>query len=182
MKIGSGADRVYRTQPLRMVDALRIAEKGAIGLTDDGSKTMDIHHVDHRRSRNRGGANGLSFNFTGHYDSMRQRFGPHMENGFAGENILIARDSILSPDAFDRAQVIIESAATGAQIHLIDVFDAAPCEPFARFAVGDKEHGADLKATLQFLDNGQRGFYATLPKHTPETVIRTGDRVYIATS
>lgn len=178
MKTGSGADRIYRTSPLRTVNALRLTEKGVIGLTDDGQELIDVHHVDHRRSRNRGGANGLSFNFTGHYESMRQQFGPHMENGSAGENILIARDNILTPNDFTSEQIVIESATTGQQIRLIDVFDAAPCEPFARFAAAEKEHSAALKATLQFLDNGRRGFYATASRHASETLIHTGDRVY----
>ncbi len=179
MKTGSGADRIYRTKPLRQINALRITDKGVFGLTNDDQEVMDVHHVDHRASRNRGGANGLSFNFTGHYESMRQRFGEHIEDGFAAENILIARDGVLPPETFASEQVVIESATTGEQIRLIDVFDAAPCEPFARFAVGEKEHGADLKATLQFLDNGRRGFYATLPRRQQNAVIRMGDKVYV---
>lgn len=181
MKTGSGTDRVYRTKPLRQMNAIRITEKGIVGIADDGGEIIDVHHVDHRRSRNRGGANGISFSFTGHYESMRQRFGPHMQNGFAGENILIARNEMLTPDDFASEQIVIQSAKSGVQTRLIDVFDAAPCEPFARFAAGEKEHGAALKATLQFLDNGRRGFYATLPKHTPETLVRRGDKVYVVT-
>jgi hypothetical protein len=57
---------------------------------------------------------------------------------------------------------------------------AAPCAPFSRFALSLDVHALPemIKETLQFLDNGVRGFLAQLDGDEAE--IQVGDAVFIA--
>jgi len=56
LKTGDSASRVYHPAPLLVVDALRLTSFGAYGLNGDGAEIMDVHHVNHRQSRNNGNA------------------------------------------------------------------------------------------------------------------------------
>lgn len=63
-------------------------------------------------------------------------------------------------------------------IALDSVIVAAPCAPFSTYALRQPDAPpAALKATLQFLDHGTRGFYCQFSGETPAT-IALGDRVY----
>ena len=74
LKRGEKPYRWYDPTPIRQVERLLVDERGATGLAD-GDKILDVHHVDHPRSRNHGRASGLSVGFTAHYGAMRARFG-----------------------------------------------------------------------------------------------------------
>ncbi|MBC7872137.1 MAG: hypothetical protein H7Y09_14925 [Chitinophagaceae bacterium] len=177
LKMGEATQRLYNPIPLLVVDALRLTSMGAFGLTADGGEIMDIHHVNHRQSRNNGNANGLSFNFTSHYAKMRERFGSHLTDGIAAENILIEYDQIMTqPEIGDR--LIIQNATTNDITILYEVIDAPPCAPFACFAAKQTLEGQPMKEALQFLDVGIRGFYMTLTSEQ-DAIVQAGDKVFI---
>lgn len=178
LKQGATGFRYYDPSPLRTVDRLQIDQGGVLGFEGD-TPWPDIHHADHPASKFRG-HNGLSVNVTGHYAAMRERFGPHLTDGIAGENILI--DAAAFPFAGDGAGLLVIRAANGFQTVLGELSVAAPCEPFSRFALDldVRPPAAMMKDTLQFLDGGRRGFYATLtpqPSDQVPAAIHLGDQV-----
>lgn len=172
----TGSPRIYSTTPIKRVDGLRLTPRGVMGLMDDGAEIMDVHHVDHRQSRNRGNANGISINFTGHYAQMRARFGPHLVDGCAGENILIECERIWTLAELG-GRLALEHADNGAITYLVDILDAPPCVEFSRFA-SNAQSPETIKAALQFLDHGMRGFYVTANNSTG-LIVRPGDKLYI---
>jgi hypothetical protein len=158
LKPGEGNARVYTPAPLLAVPALHLTRSGALGPAPDGGWLLDVHHADHPSSRSRGD-NALSFSFTSHYAAMRGRFGAHLGDGIAGENLLVDALEIIDLKSVCRG-VAVRSAATGALLTLVDVVPAPPCAPFARFALGGGGDAVEeTKAALQFLLGGMRGFY-----------------------
>lgn len=177
LKVGENPRR-YDPAPLRAVSALQITPAGVAALGEDGSCLVDVHSQDHPASKNVRGINGVSFGFTAHYARMRERFGPHLINGIAGENILIATDRNYAEDGFTRGLIV--AGEDGRQLLLNSVVVAAPCVEFTRFALrfpNDAKPDRTVTEGLQFLHNGTRGFYATLA--SPPQTIRVGDRVYL---
>ncbi|MGH2591954.1 MAG: hypothetical protein ACRDGG_00390, partial [Anaerolineae bacterium] len=112
---------------------------------------------------------------------MRERFGDHLTDGCAGENILIKTgESLWLSDL--RRGVVIRCRAAGADLWLGDILVAQPCVEFSRYALRmpqAKNSSAALKQALQFLEHGTRGFYATPSNHGEPLVISIGDRVYL---
>jgi hypothetical protein len=157
--------------------ALSVSAAGVLGLGENGETIVDVHHRDHPASKNRGGENGISLGFTGHYQEMRQRFGQHLADGIAGENILIEADRQFQEDEL-AAGVVVEGT-DGRRLELRPVIVAAPCVEFSRYALKFSE-GARPDATvtdaLRFLDAGMRGFYATYEGET--AVVEVGARVF----
>jgi hypothetical protein len=178
LKKGERPARVYDPAPLLVIDQLRLTPGGLFGLTADGLALIDVHHSDHPRSRNRDNANGLSFNFTSHYDRMRRRFGSHLYNGCAGENILIESEDVFNNDNMG-TRLAIRSPSTGALFHLGDIMVAAPCAEFARYSARDDLSGQALREALDFLADGTRGFYATPTETHHQPLIQPGDEVYV---
>lgn len=175
LKQGDRANRVYDPAGIVEVPALRVEPGGAIGLTATG-EIRDIHHADHPASRNRGGLNGISVNVTGNYAVMTARFGPHVALGVAGENIIVQYDELLRADGL--GDTLLIRTHEGSMLTLEDVIPAPPCEPFTRYALADDFAPAQwVKETLQFLNDGLRGYYVTVSK-TP-VVIRPGDEIFI---
>lgn len=172
LKVGEKPNQRYDPAALLVVDSLEVSGEGVVGLLMDGGRLIDVHHAAHPNSKNQT-RNGISVGFTGHYAAMRQRFGAHMADGIAGENILIE-----SAHPWRLAELgtrlVFESAA--GQVHLDEVLVALPCTPFSQFALQAPASGDPLKAALQFLNEGTRGFYATAPQ---PGVIQSGDRVLI---
>lgn len=174
----AGEPEGYDPTPLTRVDQLLLNRRGAVGLAEDGRWIMDVHHTDHPHSRNRRAGNGVSLGFTSHYAAMRDRFGSHMHDGCAGENIVIASDTQLVRENLGTFLVIHHRET--AQYFVLDAIQIAePCVPFARFALGEQqaESPAALKAGLQFLRWGMRGFYL-LPIGYQVMVVEPSDRVY----
>src|SRR5215204_7294093 len=91
LKVGDKPRR-YDPAPIQSVPALSISSAGVVGLAENGESIVDVHNHDHPASKNRRGENGISIGFTGHYREMRQRFGQHLADGIAGENIMIEAD------------------------------------------------------------------------------------------
>jgi hypothetical protein len=182
LKQGQRPQRYYDPAPLLLVERLLLAPGGVSAVSAHGEPIIDVHHADHPETKNRLGTNGISIGFTSHYRAMRDRFGPHLTDGCAGENILIESDQVWSLDQLG-AQLVIQTAG-GALVSLTDLLVAAPCVEFSRFAAGQGERlpAEALKAALQFLDNGMRGFYARLVDGSGEAIVREGDRVFVVDS
>jgi len=175
----------YYYDPSRRVEVerLMITSQGIETVTPQGERVLDIHHKDHPETRYLGG-DDVSINFTSHYTAMRARFGEHMVDGIAGENIIIEYEQeVWLPDLSQ--QIAIENPDTGGRVRLEVKDFAAPCEEFSHFAARsqNKPLPADkLKATLQFLNNGRRGFLLVLCKGQAEVTVQPGDRVYVVSA
>jgi hypothetical protein len=178
LKVGS-TPRRYDPAPIRSVPALSLSPAGVVGLAENGETVADVHHHDHSASKNRGGENGISLGFTAHYVAMRQRFGQHLFDGIAGENILIKVDRQFPVE--DLASGVVIEGANGRRLELRPVIVAAPCVEFSRYALkfpDDKRPDATVTEALRFLDAGMRGFYATYSGEP--AVIEIGARVFLS--
>jgi hypothetical protein len=135
-----------------------------------------VHHQHHPTSKYDEIGNGMSVGFTAHYDRMRARFGPHLVDGIAGENVLVASDAQIEPESLLGGLVI--ALQDGRQVHLERVIVAEPCIEFTRYALGldpKQPGGAACTEGLRFLRNGMRGFYVS---YTGEPVVlAAGDAV-----
>jgi hypothetical protein len=149
--------RVYDPSPLLQVETLEITPQGVVGLTADGP-LLDVHHADHPDTRNRG-SNGLSLLPRSHYDELRSRYGDHLVDGAAGESVLLDTDG---PWRTLDGPLLLETA-DGGLLELTDPVPAAPCVEFSRFCLGGGPGSDDdeLRAALDHLDGGTRGFYVT---------------------
>jgi len=179
LKVGEKPNRRYDPSALLAVDELTLTPDGALvvrGL-DEGGPLLDVHHVGHPETRNNEGINDLSVGFTPHYLAMRERFGEHVADGCAGENILIETTGSIELSTLEGG-IVIRSANGTPPIWLKNFRVAAPCRPFSGYVLNRMVDEATLKATLQFLDNGRRGFYCTLPDEKP-VIIAVGDEVLV---
>lgn len=177
MKTGKSPNRVYSTKTLLVVDALKMTPRGAFGMMMDGTEIIDVHHIDHPNSRNRGNDNGVSLNFTAHYEAMRGKYGDHIAYGDVGENILIGLNQVQTIDDLGKT-VIIKDADDNTQVILDNLMIAVPCVEFSYYIANDRIGGSQVKEVLQFVGNGIRGYYSTLAKGQKDPIIHTGDRVY----
>lgn len=178
LKVGQPPRKRYDPTPIVEAPALTLDPGGVRGWSPAGDPIADVHHAGHPRSKNRGGENGVSVGFTAHYDAMRDRFGDHLTDGIAGENILIATDQMLGADDLRHGLAI--ATADGTVIRLDDVIVAAPCVEFTRYALrfpAAARPDGSVTAALQFLNDGMRGYYATY--RGPATRIALGHRVFI---
>ena len=176
LKQGERPGSWYDPSPIRSVPRVHIDEGGVTGF--DGVPVPDVHHRTHPHSRFRG-ENGVSIGFTGHYERMRARFGDHLADGIAAESILVQSERVLSESDFRDGVVIL--TANG-PVELSAVQSAPPCVEFSRFCAGydlDRKSDRAITETLQFLDHGMRGFYATLAEGFPSpAAIALGDHLY----
>jgi hypothetical protein len=161
------------------VEKLLITSLGIEATTTEGEHVLDIHHLNHP-DKKYDDDDLVCIGFTSHYKAMRERFGEHLENGTAGENIIIEYDQEVWEDDLGQ-QIAIENAETGRKT-LLDVLSiAAPCEEFSHF-VAKSQHerlpADELKNTLQFLNNGRRGFLLVLSDGQEEATVQAGDRVF----
>jgi hypothetical protein len=182
LKVVRKPHKYYDPAPLLVVETLRIGPEGVIGITADGESVIDVHSAQHPDSRF-AGVNGISLGFTGHYRAMRKRFGEHLVDGCAGENILVEVDKsfALADLGGQTGRVAIVSQESASVLYLSDLQVAAPCVEFTQYAANESGplEGKQLQAALQFLDGGQRGFYATLEGNV-EGTIRAGDHMLVS--
>lgn len=172
--------KYYDPSPLLEVKYLLLSQKGIIGITGDGREVLDVHHVDHPESRNIERKNGVSFGFTSHYRSMRERFGDQVTDGIAGENILVESDKIWKREDLGE-QLALQNHLTGAYFYLTSILVAHPCVEFSQYAAN---HGRSmppkaLQETLQFLDGGRRAFYAAIVDKNKQFTIQVGDKLFV---
>jgi hypothetical protein len=174
LKRGDKPDRWYDTDRIRRVTSLAVTEDGVVGRVD-GEDVVDVHHRDHPQSRHRGD-NGISLCTTGHYRLMRERFGDHLVDGLAAENVLIEREGWLGlEDLADGVAVVAGEGRDRGELVLGSAVVAQPCVEFSRLAVGE-EHAGSLREPLQALRDGVRGYYLTVEAGAG-TVLREGDRL-----
>src|SRR5262245_41699643 len=135
LKLGERPNRWYDPSALLALPCLLVGEAGVAGLTDDGP-IVDVHHAEHPRSKNRG-ENGVSVGFTAHYRAMRQRFGEHLPDGIAGENVLVETKDHVSE--VDLANGLLIEASDGSTVILDQFVVAEPCVEFSRYALADAD-------------------------------------------
>ncbi|MCA9884552.1 MAG: hypothetical protein KC708_16350 [Anaerolineae bacterium] len=167
--------RVYQPSPLQSVASLKLTSDGIFGVTENGDEIIDAHHAHHPLSRHRG-SNSISLGFLHHYEAMRERFGSHLADGIAGENIIVRAFEHALP--LNLAETLFIRCQMGNLIELSGVMIAAPCNEFSRFCVDRDMQPSELKATLQFLGDGRRGYYATL--NGPLCEVHPGDMLLSA--
>jgi hypothetical protein len=177
LKLGEKPRRVYDPAPLLSVGALRLTRAGALGVLPDGTVVMDVHHAGHPETRNNDGANDLSVGFTGHYAAMRAAYGPHLADGCAGENILVEAEGEVALARVARGLVIRGADQRGREAALTGVRVALPCVEFSGYASRTTEAGP-IKAALQFLGEGRRGFYCGYESED-EATVTVGDEVWV---
>lgn len=181
LKAGEKPFRVYTPETLLTVEAFTVTPEGVEGEGPDATPVIDVHNSKHPKSRNTG-TNSVSFGFTGHYALMRDRFGEHLYDGVAGENIIIENADRLTEENLG-SRLVVRRPSTGEDVLVIDdVRNMPPCIEFSHYAnkANLKESplaAATLKGTLQFLSGGMRGFCGTA---LASAVIQVGDELHRA--
>jgi hypothetical protein len=179
LKVGPLQSRRYEPGPLRGISEAGIADAGVTARDERGRLLVDIHNRIHPETKqSRRGINAVSVGFTAHYDAMRDRFGEHLADGIAGENILVRTEiPIAEPDL---TEGLVITTKDGRELLLENLLIAEPCVEFTRYALHyppDARSDDTFADALAFLRGGIRGFYATY-RGEPLTV-RLGDRVYL---
>ena len=180
LKVGQKPFRTYDPAPILSVDRLRVTPGGAIALLPDGDEVIDVHNADHPASQS-AGDNAISIGFTANYRSMRARFGDHLTDGCAGENILIQTDRSINLETLSRG-LAFQLGSSGEYLRLDQIKIAMPCVEFSRYSSKMPHAERDtavIKDTLQFLDGGMRGYYTTPTNGDRPLVVSVGDRVYL---
>jgi len=165
------------------VDQLKITPLGIEAISPEGEHVLDIHHISHP-DKAYDDDDLVCIGFTSHYAAMRDRFGDHMVDGVAGENIIINFEGEVWPEDIGQ-RIGIENADTGRLALLDSVSFATPCSEFSHFAAQsqyEKLPAGKLKSILQFLGNGRRGFLFVLSEDQEEVSIKSGDRVFVVGS
>jgi hypothetical protein len=158
---------------------LYLTSRGVEGENEKGERSHDIHHADHPDTRYKR-HNAISIGFTSHYRVMRSMFGDHMQDGTAGENIIIDFEEEIWLDDLG-LRIEFHNPGSGKIVMLDVVKTAAPRDEFCHFATNSQDKRLDkqaLKETLQFLENGRRGFLLTLGAGQEQGLVQPGDQVY----
>ncbi len=177
---------IVKTKDGEMYDPSRRVEVDRLFITPlgveaviGGECVLDIHHIDHP-GKAYDSRDLVSIGFTSHYEAMRRKFGKHMVDGVAGENIIIEFDQEIWMEELGK-QIVFEDVRTGKRSLFDVVRFAAPCNEFSHF-VADGPHerlpAVELKSTLQFLNNGRRGFLLVLSEGQESATVEPGDRVW----
>ena len=159
----------YDPAPLREVEWLELSPAGCIGPQGQ----LDLHHGDHPETRNVRGVNGVSLLPSAHYDRMRARYGGHVVDGVAGENVLLSTDRPWTEQDL-QGELLLE--VDGGALTMTDPMAAPPCVEFSRWCLrrDDLELDDEVRATLDALDHGTRGFYL---RPTGSGILRPGARL-----
>ena len=175
LKTGEKPHRVYDPAPILTVERLSVSPDGALGEAANDAWMVDIHHRMHPSTKNPDGEHGISLGFTSHYDLMRARLGDRITPGCAGENILVeARGRVGMDDLTGGVALLTRDGREVVRLHVLQV--AHPCRPFSGWALGGVVESDVLKETLQFLDDGMRGFYCV---GVGTGIVSVGDRVVL---
>lgn len=170
---------LYDSSRLVEVDRLTITSLGIEATTQAGEHLLDIHHINHPHKAY-DDDDLICIGFTSHYEAMRVRFGEHMIDGIAGENIIIECEREIWPDDLGR-KIIIEDAETGRRLSLELISHASPCQEFSQFAMGkpyELPPADKIKSALQFLGNGRRGYLLVMQDGQEVATVKPGDKVF----
>ncbi len=177
VKHGERPSRWYSPQPLLAVPRVTLSPGGVSGQGEQGEPLIDVHHCDHPASKFSAALdNSVSIGFTGHYHAMRERFGEHLANGVAAENLLVDAEGTIGES--DLADGLLIETQDGQRIALQHIRVAEPCLEFTRYALRyalDTPSDGAVQQALAFLRGGLRGFYASY-QGDPVT-LHLGDRV-----
>ncbi len=175
LKTGEKPHRVYDPAPILTVERLAVSPDGALGEAGHDAWMVDVHHRMHPSTKNPDGEHGISLGFTSHYDLMRARLGDRITPGCAGENILVeARGRVGMEDLTGGVGLVTPDGREVVRLQVLQV--AHPCRPFSGWALGGVVETDVLKETLQFLDDGTRGFYCV---GAGTGIVSVGDRVVL---
>jgi len=169
----------YDHTRLMRADQLKITPSGIEAVGPDGRRILDIHHLDHP-GKAYDKEDLVCIGFSSHYAAMRARFGEHMQDGLAGENIIVDTEEEIWPEQLGE-QIAIENKETGSLAYLRVTRYARPCGEFSHFAANSQDKrlpAKELKDTLQFLDHGRRGYLLVAGKDQGPFTVQPGDRVY----
>jgi hypothetical protein len=158
LKTGAPPQRAFDPAPLLAVPRLAVGPDGVLGAGPEDAWLVDVHHRAHPATKNEDGLHGVSVGFTAHYDAMRERFGGRLTTGCAGENLIAETGGRLHlPDLAGGLAVLAPDGQERVRLRVLEV--ARPCRPFTGWALGGTVEPEVLKQSLQFLDEGMRGFY-----------------------
>jgi hypothetical protein len=163
LKPGAAPLREYRPEALQPVDRLRVSPRGNHGEWTDSAGdhvAIDVHHQDHPQTRDRKGKGGISVLGTGDYQRLRERYGPHLVDGVAGESVLVEAPEGLAELDFP-GDFWIHTADQ--QIRFVIGRVADPCVEFSRFCLGEPPSpivSDAVRKALIDLDDGNRGYRA----------------------
>jgi hypothetical protein len=163
LKPGRAPYREYRPEALQPVDRLVVSPRGNHGEWQDADgdhSAMDVHHQDHRQSRDRAGKGGISVMGTGDYRQLRERYGTHLVDGVAGESVLVDAPAGLAEGNFP-SDFSIRTVSGEIAFRIGRVAD--PCVEFSRFCLGEVPSPAvsdAVRKALIELDDGHRGYRA----------------------
>ncbi len=179
-KTGTKPFQTYSpTSAIVPVQTLRMDSNGVEGIDDQGQTLPDVHNATHPQTKFTGN-NSVSIGFTSHYVKMRDRFGDHLSDGAAGENIIVNCDDRISLDMIE-AGIVIQGENGEVRIGPWEILN--PCNPFTKFCLqlpGDTKPDRNVTEALQFLMHGMRGFNTIYTGENSPVEIRVGDSVYLA--
>lgn len=172
IKPGRAPWREYNPVVLHRVSELAVTVEGAVGIDEDGTEHLDVHHRTHPASRDRKGLAGVSIMATGDYAALRARYGEHLIDGIAGESVLVEHEAGLAGRAMppsmtlrrgagDPAVRAAEQGRTDDALLLTGVHIAEPCVEFTRFCLrlpASDRVGDDVRDGLVDLSGGARGY------------------------
>lgn len=178
LKPGRAPERWYDPAPLQQVEVLEMTPDGAIGTTADGERILDVHHRRHQQTRDPKGRGGISVMGTGDYRVLRERYGPHLVDGIAGESVLVEADPGLAGlDLPDSVRLVGDHT-----LELREFRVANPCVEFTRLCLRlpfDSPVDDRITQGLVDLGAGARGYRAWVAGDGP---IRLGDRLELTRS
>ena len=160
IKTGRAPMRTYDPTPLVPVASIRVDARGVHGVTPDGEVILDVHQKDHPDTRDAKGRAGILFIGTGDYAALRERYGSHVTDGIAGETILLDAPTGLAGGGLPGIAIV---TTQDGPVELRGIRVAGPCVEFSRFCLGRPTSPVvddTLKATLEDLDGGSRGYRA----------------------
>ena len=174
---GNRNDRRYDPLPLLPVEVLDVDTDGVTGIFPSRTRVIDVHNRRHLDSKNNAHTNDISVGFTTHYVAMRDRFGPHMTTGIAGENVLVAGHELFTDGKLGQRLVFMSTLEPNLVID--NPRQAEPCLAFSRWALNMatlEPTDPSIVNTLRFLRNGMRGYYASC---LTAGSVRIGDEVFL---
>ncbi len=174
LKPGKAPRRWYDPSPLAEVVSLDLDADGGIGVTGGGERVIDVHNRRHPQTRDAKGRGGVSVMGTGDYLALRERYGPHLVDGIAGESVLVEAPDGLADRELPETIVIRTAAGT---VELQGFRVAEPCVEFTRFCLQrqpDVIVDQQIKDHMALLDGGARGYKGRV---TIPGTIRIGDLV-----